>query len=486
MATLLKRLKERLLADTDALILDVFRISVGLLTFAYFIRLLLEAQDFSMGSGLIDHEVGFHVLWFTRLTLMGTWIDGPALYGLLGLGLFASLGLILGWRSRGCAFFIFVLVVCHSRRNFLVLSVDDCSIYLLMFWLILMPIGQTLSLPAYLKNPQSAKGWIRTRVSGATMRCFLANISLYYVTVGLSKFISPLWRDGYAVYAVLRMPISRSFGMWNESDFPYLWALNHLTIVFEALLAILPFLPARTRWKWLLLILAVGLHLSIIILIGVPYVNLTMLLAMILIFRHEIMDWVNRRFPNEEPLPPLSTVQESPRQIDGSTKLALAFLTVLCMVSTKGVPVLDNLYRPGVGLLYVAGIAQDYHLFDWIDRFNFLIENKVTLTTKDTTSSIDDTDLFPPNLRGKILQSYIHHMRWMPVSPAFDGELRRSILQRAAQRFAKRNPKLQGQVEVKVLVQKIDHHNLHVDKAQERPLMIFKVENGQAHIQEPY
>lgn len=481
----IQRVKEKLLKTTDALPIDLFRIAVGALSFCYFIRLLLEAQDFSLSSGLIDHELSFHILWFTKLTLLGSWIDGAPIYALLFLGLLASLAIIIGFQTKPSAFYIFVFTVCLSRRNFLVLSVDDCSIYLLMFWLQVLPVGNTLSLHQYLKSPQSAKSWLTLKVPGAGMRLFLCNISLYYLTVGLSKLISPLWREGLAVYAVLQMPIARSFGLWNEHSFHFLWVLNHLTLVLETSLAVLPFLPAHSRWKWPLLLSAVGLHASIVVLIGVPYVNATMIIAMLLIFRHEIMGYLRKKYTSAPQLElPKNTEdsQECAKKLDCPSKIAIAFLFLLCLVSTKGIPLLDNLYKPAVGMLYLAGIAQDYHLFDWIDRFNYVVVYKVMRKDAQGTAEVSDEDLFPPNIRGKILQSYIYHMRWMPVPTAFEGELRRSLLKRAAARYARRHPKEEGLIEVKALVQRIDHQNLKVDKPQEHHLITFTFANAKANI----
>ncbi len=50
------RLQWSFFRPTQALPLDVFRIAVGVLSFAYFVHTFLETGDFSSPSGLIDHD----------------------------------------------------------------------------------------------------------------------------------------------------------------------------------------------------------------------------------------------------------------------------------------------------------------------------------------------------------------------------------------------------------------------------------------------
>src|SRR4029450_267156 len=63
------RLRAWLLAETYALPLDLFRILGGLLCVAYFVSLLLQAEDFSNPDGLLDHVLIPRVLWVTRRSM---------------------------------------------------------------------------------------------------------------------------------------------------------------------------------------------------------------------------------------------------------------------------------------------------------------------------------------------------------------------------------------------------------------------------------
>src|SRR5207249_859554 len=98
--------------------------------------------------------------------------------------------------------------------------------------------------------------------------------------------------------------------------------------------------------------------------------------------------------------------------------------------------VLGMLYQPAYAILWVVGIAQEYHLFDWIDKMNYHVTYRVsTQPTAGTTQSLDPTTLFPQSLRAALLQAYLYNMRWMRVPPQHRVALKYSILSRLAQRF---------------------------------------------------
>jgi hypothetical protein len=59
--------------ETDALPIDVFRILVGLLCFAYFLNLLQQVADFSSPDGLLDHALLQQMYGFTRLGFVSSW-----------------------------------------------------------------------------------------------------------------------------------------------------------------------------------------------------------------------------------------------------------------------------------------------------------------------------------------------------------------------------------------------------------------------------
>src|SRR5215470_20130867 len=90
-----RRLRTWLLSETYALPLDLLRILGGLLCVAYFVSLLVQAEDFSNPDGLLDHVLLQRILWFTRLSLFQPGMTLPCLYALLGLASVGAWGIVL-------------------------------------------------------------------------------------------------------------------------------------------------------------------------------------------------------------------------------------------------------------------------------------------------------------------------------------------------------------------------------------------------------
>ena len=244
------RLRAWLLSETYALPLDLFRILGGLLCVAYFVSLLLQAEDFSNPDGLLDHVLLQRILWFTRLSLFQPGITLACLYVLLGLAGVGAWGIVLGYRVRLCAGVLFAIAVSTYRWNFLVIYVDDAFMHLLLFWFMLLPMGKTL-LPWELRQGWHAcvAHWRRVTVSGTVQWCFLANVCLVYLVAGLWKFTSPLWQQGFALYATLRLPIAYAPDFWQPQHLPFLQVMNYLALVGRAADPDVTAVPPGASWQ---------------------------------------------------------------------------------------------------------------------------------------------------------------------------------------------------------------------------------------------
>src|SRR5207247_2579593 len=131
--------------------------------------------------------------------------------------------IIIGYRIRIFAFLAFLIAVSAYRWNFLVIYVDDVVMHLLLFWLILLPLGRTLNL--FDRFAQPHKPELKTGpvfVGTFELKAFIYNICFIYWIAGFSKLASPMWQEGTALYAVLKLPISR---------FPDMWGLDQLTVL---------------------------------------------------------------------------------------------------------------------------------------------------------------------------------------------------------------------------------------------------------------
>ena len=208
-----------LFGETDALPLDLFRILAGCVCLAAFTRNLLEVPDFGGAAGLVDHALGARIGAardpFIRLGLFQPGMPDGVVYALYSAGAACAVCLLLGIGVRFCAFAMWLIGVSAYRWNYLIANVDDYGMNVVMFWLALLPLGRTLTLRGLLRDGRRAfAAWTTVRVPGLVVRLFLINVAMIYVVAGTLKWTSPFWREGFALFAVLRMPIA-----WNPDLF---------------------------------------------------------------------------------------------------------------------------------------------------------------------------------------------------------------------------------------------------------------------------
>jgi hypothetical protein len=523
----LTRLRESLARPTDALPLDIFRVLAGALVFAYFLRTFIEAGDFSSTDGLIDHALSRDIFWFTRLGLFQSGMSLAAFQTIFLIACLCSWALILGYRVKLFAALLYVIAVSTYRWNFLVMYVDDAIIHLTLFWLLLLPVGRTLILGEWLKERGGAwRRWKRETVPGAATRCFLWNLALIYLVAGLWKWTSPMWREGTALYAVFKMPISYAPDFWGPEHFYLIKVLNYCALVLEPLIPLIFILPNGHRAKYWLLLGLLGFHLGAVATLRIPFANLACLAAMIIPFGGELMDRLRKKERLAPQRPPPSQTSRDPSRIGLSGALALVFVTVLTLAMLTSVvlprwrapsrrsSILASMggRAPGVHLadetsdaccdesaqeaveglgpvqkaffsfLWSVGIAQQYQLFNWIDERNYSVRYEAAEYEGDKeTRTLDADTIFLPSTRGSILQCYLHGVTWMQVPRRRQTELRRSLFTRQARKVCQRlQPR--GDVAVYATLERIVPGNN--PGAESRALLMrFSCQDGQARMQ---
>src|SRR5690606_34594617 len=136
-----------------------------------------------------------------------------------------GLFVVAGVRPRVAALAGYVVAVCAYRWGFLVMFVDDAIVHWLLLWVVLLPVGHTL---------RWRRGWetnAGVRVSGFALRMVLANLVLLYVVAGTTKWGSPMWRNGDALYAVLMMPGGYWADRLTHADVVWLRPFSWLALV---------------------------------------------------------------------------------------------------------------------------------------------------------------------------------------------------------------------------------------------------------------
>ena len=478
-------------APVHALPLDIARIIIGGVLFFYFLGALRQARDFSDPDGLIDHRLSMRLLPPTRLSLFQPGMPGVLFRVVFLCACVASLFVVAGFHPRAAAFFLFLAAVSNYRWNVLVAYLDDAIIHIFCLWLVLLPVGHTLTLQDLLAGGPAAAGeWVSATVPGLAPRAFLANMVLVYLVAGLYKFTSPMWRDGSAMHAALRMPIARAPGFWTLRWRLPLRLVNHASLMMEPLFALIFVLPAGSIAKWPLVAGALFFHLGIALTLKIPYSNLAMLGALPLALGPEIMHgWLG--------LPPLQEAAALGLSPSGVVAVALVVLLVLMLLwdivdtrtrlmerySSRG------WHNPAHALLWMGGIFQSYRLFDWVDARNYHVRFEVRgvggadagrhVADADAGRLVDPEPLFPQSMRHLLLQSYLIGNIWLQLSPDRLEAVRRSLLVRHARRYARAHPEA-GTIDVVAVVQRVTADNLELTRGEPRPLMRFTCQGGDA------
>ncbi len=460
----------------DALPIDLFRICVGVVMLAYFIRTFMEVDDFSGLDGLLDHELILKMYWFTEIGIFRPWMGAEWFYVAFGIACLCCIPLILGYRVKLFAVILYVIAVSTYRRNFIVMYVDDAIMHLLLFWMLVLPVGRTLVLGEWLKDRGAAwSKWKEVTVPGAALRCFFWNLILLYLVAGLWKWTSPMWLDGTALYVVFKLPVSYFHEFWNAGHMPLLKVFNYGTLVLEPLVPLMFFLRRGSRLKYILLAAFIGLHVLSALTLNIPFANIACAATAILMFSREIMTHLR----GGKYVEPTGKPQFG---FAGAISLFMVIMLTLAMISgitmmnwrtpprtlssdvaaSHTVPIKPQLVdgrADGLGsvqmsfysVLWLMGIAQQYQLFNWIDDRNYATHYRVIVDGKDA----DPNNMFVRSLRGVLLDFYIHDITWMRVPPEHREELRQSILQRTATRYC-RLAKPVGAVEAHSSFERID------------------------------
>lgn len=443
-----ERLRQFLTRPVEALPLDLFRILIGLLSLAYFTRTLLEAPDYSNPRGLIDHDLVRTIFPFTAMGLFQPGMPLILFQSIFVLACLASMAVVAGWRVKLSAAVLYVIAVSTYRWNFLVMYVDDVLMHLMLFWLLLLPIGRTMILSEWRsRRSQAWEHWKTITVPGTAVRCFLWNLIVIYLVAGLWKWSSPMWRDGTALYAVLQLPIAWAPDFWRPEHLPFLKVLNAFALLLETLFPVLFLLPAGHRARYALLIALLGFHAGMILTLQIPFANIACMAAAVIVFREELMHlWSGSRRASMGRSGPRST-----EAIGYSGAIAIAFVVILTLamlssvvlpewrtpVREKAVTASDHeafeglrpLQKAFFAPLWIAGLAQQYQLFNWIDERNY--------TVRYDAGPVDPSEIVLRTTRGTLLQAYIHGISWMQIPHSRREQLRQSIYVRSAARYCR-------------------------------------------------
>lgn len=505
---LLTNVRTTLFRPVAAIPLDIFRILCGLLVFVYFLRTMLEVRDISSPDGLIDHQLSLSVFWFTQIGLFRPGISAEAFQVIFAFACVCSLLIAAGYRPKLFAFLLFVIAVSTYRWNFMVMYVDDAIMHLIIFWLLVLPVGRTLVLSDWIRGGRKKMAeWASVTVPGLGLRCFFWNLALIYLVAGLWKWTSPMWLDGTAMYVIYKLPISYGADFWNASHIPYLKVLDYCALVFEPLFPLILLLRRGHILKYVLLCGLFGLHAGTVVTLNIPFANIACLAAAVLIFGEEIMALIGPQTAERVPPPtrPRFGISEGAAVFVAAT-LTLAMLssvslpnwrkptrvsaewhTIAATAETARSSEFDDDRYEGLGpvqmtffgALWLVGIAQQYQLLNWIDERNFRLHYRVLERNADGSSTeTPASELIPQSFRGILLQSYLHGVTWMRVPPDRRAEVRAVLQTRIAERYC-RHARPLGTIDAFYSLERIDPSG-RPPELSEHLLMSFSCANGEA------
>ena len=500
-----------LTAPIHALPLDIARVLIGGVLFVYFLNALRQSRDFSDPDGLIDHRLTARLLPPTRISLFQPGMPGVFFRAVHLCACAASLLVVAGYHPRAAAAFLFLAAVSTLRWNVLASYLDDAMMHVFCLWLVLLPVGHTLTLPTLLEHgwgPATAD-WLTTTVPGLTPRVFLANMALVYLVAGLYKFTSPMWRDGSAMHAALRMPIARAPDFWTPRWRTPLRLVTWAALVMEPLFPLIFVLPTGSALKWPLVAGALVFHLGIAFTLKIPYSNAAMAGALPLALGPEIMQ-LGLGLP---PPQGTSAPELAPSEIVALTLVALIVITLVWEAANTGRRLRERYSAKGWdnpvrALLWTVGIFQSYRLFDWVDARNYHLRfearriapaqpesggpepeprgapptypgAKPAAADPSAGRRVDPDAMFPRTMRHLLLQSYLVGNIWLRMSPDKLDAVRRSLLERHARRYARMHPDA-GTIDVVAIVQRVTADNLALTRGERRPLMRFTCRGGDA------
>jgi predicted DCC family thiol-disulfide oxidoreductase YuxK len=309
---------EKRYCSADLRWLGVFRILFGLLLTADLLRRWAVATDFYTNDGVLpNHFSLFRPLGRDVFSIYHAFSTLPEVSVAFALTLFVFLAFTVGWRTRLFHLLSLLCITSLNARNLLVENGGTVVMNLLCFWTAFLPLGRRLSIDSILvslrETPKlGARALSRRPERGDSTHEYrslavlglMAQWSVIYFFNAVHKTGSG-WRDGSAIHWFLYQDrIVTWFGIFTREHAPF-WLLQgftYATLVVEALLAVVLFVPFRQVWfRRIALLLAIGLHGGIAATSRLGPFSYAMTVFFVWRLSAEDWTWLARRFVARTP-----------------------------------------------------------------------------------------------------------------------------------------------------------------------------------------
>ena len=263
--------------------LALFRILFGLVLLLNWALLAPDVLTWLGERGVLTAETARRMTG-PRLSVFPLLPPGDAwVLAVFAITVLATLGLTLGYRTRTCAVVAFLAIVSIHHRNQLVLHSGDTLLRLISFLLIFSPAGDALSVDRWRRRRAGAAEPAPVLRALWTQRLIQLQVAVLYFATAWWKLSGGAWRDGTAVYYILRLVDFQRFPLPLES----LWVdslaatrlLTWAALAVEFAMALLVWVPA---FRYPVLIAGACLHLGLEYTLNIPVFQLLMLACLVL------------------------------------------------------------------------------------------------------------------------------------------------------------------------------------------------------------
>lgn len=224
---------------------SLFRILLGAFLVVHFCHLIPYAMEVFSNHGALS--VASHsplIYLFPNILILN---DSPImLITLLGLGVIAGCGVMLGKRDKVSAFYAFYLLACLLSRNPLITNPS------------LPYLGWMLVLYLFIPGKNNTEIW---RLPQSLYFAAWAVLALTYSYSGYTKLLSPSWVSGETIEFVLHNPLARDtwFKEWLLTLPPiYLKCLTWGILWVEILFVPLAMITQLRPLAWLVMLIVQG------------------------------------------------------------------------------------------------------------------------------------------------------------------------------------------------------------------------------------
>jgi hypothetical protein len=238
--------------------LALYRIAVGIVVLGWTLALAPSLYAFYSRDGILPDYPDYEGTLAWGLL---EWFPGNAAVTILYFALLlGAICVLVGFATRIATLVVFVCMVSFAHRNPWVLNSGDLLVQLLVFYLLLAPAGDGLSVDRWLRRDRPF--WEFSRRAIWPLRLVQVQVSILYIAAVWDKVRGSTWNDGTAVSYALRIGDLERFPVPGFVTDSLILAnlMTFGTLAIEFALAVLVWNRVLRPW---VLLLGVLLHLGI-------------------------------------------------------------------------------------------------------------------------------------------------------------------------------------------------------------------------------